>query len=295
MEDFEDVQYKSYDKTIAFSRKRKYISEAAWGNVREAKLKGKLVILKTSKRHQERTLLHNEDPEREKYNLGTIQKRSEDVFMKLYMTITTQSEILFLLEYARGGDIFDYISKNVGKISLAFKKHVIVQIAHLVTKLHEIGFAHCDISCENIVLHDDTLTPKVSFIDAACAQELVETKEQRFDVNVEGHRNVFDGRLHPCKRNYQHIQDAQSQPWSLRDADIFACKVVMWCIMFEHAPFDFEHAETDMSVYRKYASFQSGNFKSLAPNRLNVDMKTCEQFFTFLKCDNFQCQLDPFS
>lgn len=65
-------------------------------------------------------------------------------------------------EYCPNGDLFNYIKKhpNVSK-DIVFIKKIFVGLLSALNQIHQLGFVHCDIKPENILLTED-MQPKVA-------------------------------------------------------------------------------------------------------------------------------------
>merc|ERR1719399_197238 len=73
--------------------------------------------------------------------------------IQLYEIIETSRQLYLLMEYASGGELFDYIVKHQRVHELEAVKFF-RQIITAVEKIHAMGVAHRDLKPENLLLDD---------------------------------------------------------------------------------------------------------------------------------------------
>ncbi len=73
--------------------------------------------------------------------------------MQLYELIETEKELYLIMEYARGGELFDYIvsHKRVREKDAA---KLLQQILSGIEYLHKLGICHRDLKPENLLMDD---------------------------------------------------------------------------------------------------------------------------------------------
>ncbi|CAB4039644.1 maternal embryonic leucine zipper kinase-like, partial, partial [Paramuricea clavata] len=76
--------------------------------------------------------------------IATMKELCHQNICQLYEVVETEAEIFMILEYAPGGELFDYI---VAKDRLEEKeaRHFLRQIVAAVGYMHEKGYAHRDL------------------------------------------------------------------------------------------------------------------------------------------------------
>lgn len=75
------------------------------------------------------------------------------VVVQLYEIIETQKELYLMMEYARGGELFEYIVNNKRvreKVAAKFLHQILSGIEYL----HRLGICHRDLKPENLLMDD---------------------------------------------------------------------------------------------------------------------------------------------
>ncbi|CAE7267683.1 CIPK9 [Symbiodinium natans] len=83
----------------------------------------------------------------------------------------SQEDVLLLLEWVSGGDLFD-LASNLGEPGPqreATAAHVLCSLLEVVTRLHARGIAHGDISAENAIIRTGEGEGEVALLDFAMA------------------------------------------------------------------------------------------------------------------------------
>ena len=71
--------------------------------------------------------------------------------VQLYEIIETSKQLFLIMEYASGGELFDYVA-NSGPFNEKIVRYYAKQLIQSVHYIHTKGFAHRDLKCENILL-----------------------------------------------------------------------------------------------------------------------------------------------
>jgi len=70
-----------------------------------------------------------------------------------------------ILEYLKGGDLFDFLKKRQFVVSLDVAGNFISQITKGLSALHSIGVMHRDLKPENVMLTEDAEGATLKIID----------------------------------------------------------------------------------------------------------------------------------
>jgi serine/threonine protein kinase len=141
----------------------KRLSKALMGEIILGKKDGKQYAIKIVKRDCIKTGTNiygneiNEDPEEEIYYLKKIHETKHfgcKYIVKLIERLEDYNNIYIVIEYLSGGDLCRWEMKH-GRFKEDRLKKLFKNIALGLKAIHEAGYAHLDISLENIILHDD--------------------------------------------------------------------------------------------------------------------------------------------
>ncbi|XP_076952230.1 CBL-interacting protein kinase 2-like [Bidens hawaiensis] len=180
--------------------------------------------------------------------------------VRLYEVLATKTKIYFILEYVKGGELFDKLSK--GKLKEEAARIYFRQLISAIGFCHNRGVYHRDLKPENLLL-DDEENLKVSDFGLSA---LAETKRQ-------------DGLLHTCCGSPAYVapEVINQKGYDGAKADIWSCGVVLFVLLAGFLPF---HDSNLIEMYRKIAlarfkfpnSFPAAAkslvFKMLDPNPL---------------------------
>ncbi|KAG6570625.1 CBL-interacting serine/threonine-protein kinase 10, partial [Cucurbita argyrosperma subsp. sororia] len=149
----------------------------------------------------------------------------------LYEVMATKTKIYFVLEYAKGGELFDKVAKGRLNEDVAWK--YFYQLIHAIDFCHSRGVYHRDIKPENLLL-DENENLKVSDFGLSA---LVES----------GRR---DGLLHTICGTPAYVapEVISRKGYDGAKADIWSCGVVLFVLLAGYLPF---HDLNLMEMYRK--------------------------------------------
>ncbi|KAJ1422914.1 Serine/threonine-protein kinase, active site [Sesbania bispinosa] len=149
----------------------------------------------------------------------------------LIEVMANKSKIYFVMEYAKGGELFNKVAKGKLKEGVAHK--YFKQLINAVDFCHSRGVYHRDIKPENILL-DENGNLKVSDFGLSA---LAESKRQ-------------DGLLHtPCGTPaYVAPEVIKRKGYDGAKADIWSCGIVLFVLLAGYLPF---HDSNLVEMYRK--------------------------------------------
>ncbi|KAL8549013.1 hypothetical protein ACS0TY_008045 [Phlomoides rotata] len=151
----------------------------------------------------------------------------------LYEVMATKTKIYFVLEYAKGGELFNKVAKGRLKEDLALK--YFQQLINAVDFCHSRGVYHRDLKPENILL-DENENLKISDFGLSA---LAESKRQ-------------DGLLHTTCGTPAYVapEVINRKGYDGAKADIWSCGVILFVLLAGYLPF---HSNNLMEMYRKIA------------------------------------------
>ncbi|KAG7608403.1 NAF/FISL domain [Arabidopsis suecica] len=151
--------------------------------------------------------------------------------VELYEVMATKSRIYFVIEYCKGGELFNKVAKGKLKEDVAWK--YFYQLISAVDFCHSRGVYHRDIKPENLLL-DDNDNLKVSDFGLSA---LADCKRQ-------------DGLLHTTCGTPAYVapEVINRKGYEGTKADIWSCGVVLFVLLAGYLPF---HDTNLMEMYRK--------------------------------------------
>jgi len=176
--------------------------------------------------------------------------------VQLYEIIETRRQLYLIMEYASGGELFDYIVAN-GRVQEPEACRFFHQIIAGVEKIHATNVVHRDLKPENLMLDDNHNIKIVDF----------------------GLSNVFrDGQLlktacgSPCYAAPEMIAGHSYVP-SL--CDLWSCGVILFALVCGYLPFEDQNTAT---LYKKIlaADYKPPKFISSAVKGLIAGLLTTD-------------------
>ncbi|OIT30383.1 PREDICTED: CBL-interacting serine/threonine-protein kinase 10-like [Nicotiana attenuata] len=149
----------------------------------------------------------------------------------LYEVMATKTKIYFVMEYAKGGELFNKVAK--GKLKEDVARKYFQQLINAVDFCHSRGVYHRDLKPENLLLDDDE-NLKISDFGLSA---FVESKRQ-------------DGLLHTMCGTPAYVapEVINRKGYDGAKADIWSCGVVLFVLLAGYLPFQDSNL---MEIYRK--------------------------------------------
>ncbi|PIN01963.1 Serine/threonine protein kinase [Handroanthus impetiginosus] len=149
----------------------------------------------------------------------------------LYEVMATKTKIYFVMEYAKGGELFNKVAK--GRLKEDVARKYFHQLINAVDFCHSRGVYHRDLKPENILL-DENENLKVSDFGLSA---LAESKRQ-------------DGLLHTTCGTPAYVapEVINRKGYDGIKADIWSCGVILFVLLAGYLPF---HDSNLMEMYRK--------------------------------------------
>ncbi|OWM81644.1 CBL-interacting protein kinase 2-like [Punica granatum] len=170
--------------------------------------------------------------------------------VELYEVMATKTKIYFVMEYVKGGELFNKVAK--GKLKEEVARKYFQQLISAVDYCHSRGVCHRDLKPENLLL-DENGNLKVSDFGLSA---LAESKQQ-------------DGLLHTTCGTPAYVapEVINRKGYDGSKADIWSCGVILFVLLAGYLPF---HDSNLMEMYRKIgrADFKFPNWFAPEVRRL---------------------------
>ncbi|VFQ91014.1 unnamed protein product [Cuscuta campestris] len=151
--------------------------------------------------------------------------------VQLYEVMASKTKIYFVMEYVKGGELFDKVAK--GKMKSDMARKYFQQLISAVDFCHSRGVYHRDLKPENLLLDEDGNLKITDFGLSA----LSESKRQ-------------DGLLHTICGTPAYVSPEviNRLGYDGAKADIWSCGVILYVLLSGHLPFQDQNL---MEMYRK--------------------------------------------
>ncbi|XP_058737137.1 CBL-interacting protein kinase 18-like [Vicia villosa] len=158
--------------------------------------------------------------------------------VELYEVMATKTKIFIIMEYAKGGELFDKVAKGRLKVDVA--RGYFQQLMSAVDYCHSRGVCHRDLKPENLLL-DENENLKVSDFGLSA---LSESKRQ-------------DGLLHTTCGTPAYVapEVIHRKGYDGSKADLWSCGVILFVLLAGSLPFQ------DQNLMEMYRKISQGEFK----------------------------------
>ncbi|CAD8206414.1 unnamed protein product [Paramecium octaurelia] len=231
----------------------KTIGEGTFGKVCQAKhqILGHEVAVKILEKNR----IHDElDVERVKREIKILQMLHHPNVVQLYEMIETETHIYLFMEYAEGGELFDYIDqkKRINEVEACKFLHEMISA---IQYIHQLRIVHRDLKPENLLL---TAKKNILVVDF-------------------GLSNIYEDTLKtacgsPC---YAAPEMIQGKPYNGLQTDLWSCGVILYAMVCGYLPFEDNNTQV---LYKKILTadfhiprYVSLDGKDLIKNILTVD------------------------
>ncbi|KAF2682938.1 serine threonine protein kinase-like protein SNF1p [Lentithecium fluviatile CBS 122367] len=208
----------------------KTLGEGSFGKVKLAThgVSGQKVALKIINRKR---LVTRDMAGRIEREIQYLQLLRHPHIIKLYTVITTQTEIIMVLEYA-GGELFDYIVSN-GRLAEDKARKFFQQIVCAVEYCHRHKIVHRDLKPENLLL-DDHYNVKIADFGLS---------------NIMTDGNFL--KTSCGSPNYAAPEVISGKLYAGPEVDVWSCGVILYVLLVGRLPFDDEYIPT---LFKKIAA-----------------------------------------
>ncbi|XP_045829677.1 CBL-interacting serine/threonine-protein kinase 11-like [Trifolium pratense] len=169
--------------------------------------------------------------------------------VKLHEVLATKTKIYFVMEFAKGGELFAKIASK-GRFSEDLSRRLFQQLISAVSYCHSHGVFHRDLKPENLLL-DDKGNLKVSDFGLSAVKEQIRV----------------DGMLHTLCGTPAYVapEILAKRGYDGAKVDVWSCGVILFVLVAGYLPFN------DPNLMVMYRKIYSGEFK--CPRWFSPDLR----------------------
>ncbi|OIT37164.1 PREDICTED: CBL-interacting serine/threonine-protein kinase 12-like [Nicotiana attenuata] len=166
-----------------------------------------------------------------KREISILRRVRHPNIVQLYEVMATKAKIYFVMEYVKGGELFNKVAK--GRLKEEVARKYFQQLISAVAFCHARGVYHRDLKPENILLDEDG-NVKVSDFGLSAISE---------QIKQDGLFHTFCGT--PA---YVAPEVLARKGYDAAKVDIWSCGVILFVLMAGYLPF---HDQNIMAMYKK--------------------------------------------
>ncbi|EYU28098.1 hypothetical protein ABFS82_13G095400 [Erythranthe guttata] len=166
-----------------------------------------------------------------KREISILRRVRHPNIVQLFEVMATKTKIFFVMEYVRGGELFNKVAK--GRLKEEVARKYFQQLISAVSFCHARGVYHRDLKPENILLDEDG-NLKVSDFGLSAISE---------QIKQDGLFHTFCGT--PA---YVAPEVLARKGYDAAKVDIWSCGVILFVLMAGYLPF---HDQNVMAMYKK--------------------------------------------
>ncbi|PIN18814.1 Serine/threonine protein kinase [Handroanthus impetiginosus] len=166
-----------------------------------------------------------------KREISILRRVRHPNIVQLFEVMATKAKIFFVMEYVKGGELFNKVAK--GRLKEEVARKYFQQLISAVAFCHARGVYHRDLKPENILLDEDG-NLKVSDFGLSAISE---------QIKQDGLFHTFCGT--PA---YVAPEVLARRGYDAAKVDIWSCGVILFVLMAGHLPF---HDQNVMAMYKK--------------------------------------------
>ncbi|CAK71371.1 unnamed protein product (macronuclear) [Paramecium tetraurelia] len=184
------------------------------------------------------------DVERVKREIQILKVLHHPQIVKLYEVIETENHIYLFMEYANGGELFDYIDR-VKQVTEYEACKFLHQIISGLEYMHSLKIIHRDLKPENLLLTSDRDILIADF----------------------GLSNLQKDLLKTCCGStcYAAPEMIQGEPYDGQMTDVWSCGIILFAMICGYLPFD------DLNTQNLYQKITNAEFTF--PKHISMDAK----------------------
>jgi len=151
--------------------------------------------------------------------IEVLRKVSHPYIIRLFAAYEKEDTICLVLEYLRGGELFDWLARN-GSYTESQAKHALRRVLQGLQCLHQRGIVHRDLKTENLILEEKGNPLSLKIIDFGLASML----------------NSPSMRMRCGSPGYVAPEILEDHQYGVK-VDVFSAGVILYTILVGYPPF----------------------------------------------------------
>ncbi|GAB4831422.1 CBL-interacting serine/threonine-protein kinase 12 [Ancistrocladus abbreviatus] len=166
-----------------------------------------------------------------KREISILRRVRHPNIVQLFEIMATKSKIYFVMEYVKGGELFNKVAK--GRLKEGVARKYFQQLISAVGFCHARGVYHRDLKPENLLLDEDG-----------------DLKVSDFGLSAVSDQIMPDGLFHTFCGTPAYVapEVLARKGYDAAKVDIWSCGVILFVLMAGYLPF---HDQNVMAMYRK--------------------------------------------
>ncbi|CAN4098677.1 unnamed protein product [Withania somnifera] len=179
-----------------------------------------------------------------------LRRLQHPYIVRLHEVLATKTKIYFVMEYVKGGELFNQIA-NKGRFSEDLSRKCFQQLISAVNYCHARGIYHRDLKPENILI-DENGDLKVSDFGLSATTDQIQS---------------FDGQLHTVCGSPAYVapEVLTIKGYDGAKTDVWSCGIILYVMITGYLPF------YDQNLMLMYKKIYKGEFR--CPKWMSTDVK----------------------
>ncbi|KAI7742773.1 hypothetical protein M8C21_031505, partial [Ambrosia artemisiifolia] len=180
--------------------------------------------------------------------VAIMRRLKHPYIVKLYEVMATKTKIYFVMEFVKGGELFDLVAK--GRLSESVSRKYFQQLVSAIGYCHSNGVYHRDLKLENLLI-----------------DEHGDLKVSDFGLSAVTGNIRADGMLHTLcgTPSYVAPEILMKQGYDGAAADVWSCGIILFVMTAGYLPFN------DSNLMMMYKKIYDGEYR--CPKWMSLELR----------------------